>query len=223
MNPELITFKKFNDIALANALADLLEQHHIPYNIEESSLAFNPAFVNSELSKDYAVKIKGDDFTTVNKLLNDSETENINQVEKDYYLFDFADEELLDILAKADEWSAFDYQLARKILADRGIEVNDNILADLSKSRIEELKEPEPPQTSWVIIGYIFALGGGIIGLFVGWHLSTYKKTLPDGERVYGYNENDRKQGKWIFYLSIVVFAISIIYKIAPAFTGSGN
>jgi len=222
MEPELLTFKSFNDIVLANALTELLDQHDIPYNMEESSVAFNPAFVNNELSKEYAVKIKGKDFTRVNELLNDNETNDINQVEKDYYLFDFTDEELLDILAKADEWSSFDFQLARKVLTGRGVEINDKTLADLKRSRIEELKAPEPAQTSWVIIGYIFAFGGGIIGLFVGWHLSSYKKTLPDGERVYGYNENDRKQGKRIFYLSIVVFVASVIYKIAPAFTGNG-
>jgi hypothetical protein len=222
MEPELIAFKSFNDVALANALTELLDHHNILYEVKESSLTFNPSFVNNtELSKEYTVKIKSGDFTKVNQLLNDNETDDINHVEKDYYLFDFTNDELLDILAKADEWSSFDYQLARKILTERGVDVNDKTLSDLTKNRIEELKAPEPAQTSWVITGYIFAIAGGLLGLFIGWHLSSYKKTLPDGERVYGYNDNDRKQGKRIFYLSIVVFVICIIYKLAPAFTNS--
>ncbi len=60
-----------------------------------------------------------------------------------------------------------------------------------------------------------------IIGLFIGWHLMSYKKTLPDGERVYGYNETDRKHAKRIFYIGIVVLVICIIYKIVPCFEES--
>lgn len=222
MQPDLITFKTFNDVALANVLTELLAQHDIPYHVEENSTLFNSAFISNELTKEYEVKIRSQDFIRVNELLKEQETDDINQVGEDYYLFDFTDKELLEILAKADEWSSFDYQLARKILTDRGVEINDKTLENLTKSRIEELRKIEPAQNSWVIAGYVFALGGGIIGLFVGWHLSSYKKTLPDGEMVYVYSEKDREHGKWIFYLSIVVFVISVIYKITPAFTKSG-
>ena len=219
MQPDLITFQTFNDPALADELTTLLEQHHIPHEVEESQISFNPAFVNSELSKDYAVKIRAVDFELVNRLLNDSERTNVDQADPDHYLFGFSNDELIDVLAKADEWSPFDYQLARKILTERGVEINDQELSGLHKSRIEALKEPEAPQTTWIVIGYIFALAGGLLGLFIGWHLSSFKKTLPDGERVYGYNENDRKQGKRIFYLSLVMLVLAIVFKISPAFS----
>lgn len=220
MKPNLITFKTFNDVVLANELTDLLQQHNIEYDVEEQELSFNPTFVNSELSKEYAVKINSEDFNRVNQLLNDNEIDNINRVDKDYYLFDFTDNELIDVLAKADEWSPFDYQLARKILTERCVTLNEQILSNLNNKRIEELRIPEPAQNVWILVGYVFAIAGGLLGLFIGWHLSSYKKTLPDGKQVYGYNENDRKHGKRIFLLSIIVFAISVIYKVAPAFSG---
>jgi len=217
MQPDLITFQTFNDPALAGELTALLEQHHIPHEVEESQFSFNPAFVNSELSKDYIVKIRAVDFELVNRLLNDSERTNIEQADPDHYLFGFSNDELIDILAKADEWSPFDYQLARKILTERGVEINDQELSGLHKSRLEDLKKPDPPQTTWIILGYIFAIAGGLLGIFIGWHLSSFKKTLPDGERVYGYSDNDRKHGKRIFYLSIVFFIIGIIFKFSSA------
>jgi hypothetical protein len=219
MEPVLILFKRFNDLALANALTAVLDEHGIEYTIEESGASFDPAFRRNELSTEYSVKIKAEDFELVDQLLKDNEIENIKNADKDHYLYGFTDEELMDILAKADEWSAFDYQLARKILTERGVAINEKMLADLKNDRIEELKAPEPSQKTWIIVGYLFALAGGILGIFIGWHLATYKKTLPDGEKVYGYNENDRQQGKWIFYIAIGVFVISIIYKIAPAFS----
>jgi len=215
MEPDFITYQRFNDIALANNLADILQRHNIIYTIEEESLTFNPTFVlNNELSNEYAVKIKSDDFEQVNQLLVEEETTNIDEVEADYYLFKFTNDELIDLLTKADEWSAFDYLLAQKILTERGIAINDKYLAELKEKRIEELKEPETPQTTWIVVGYMAAFLGGILGIFIGWHLLSSKKTLPNGEKVYDYNEHDRKQGRNIFYLSIIIFAIAVVIKV---------
>jgi hypothetical protein len=220
MESELIQYKHFNDAALASALVDVLEEGGIEYDVKESSAVFDPAFRSSDLTVEYSVKIKPEDFERANQLLNDKEKENIGHADKDHYLFGFTDAELTDVLAKADEWSPFDYQLARKILLDRGVTINEKILTDLRTERMEELRATDPPQNVWIIVGYIFALAGGVLGIFIGWHLSTYKKILPDGEQVYGYNENDRKQGSRIFYISIAVFVLAIIYRISPAFKG---
>jgi hypothetical protein len=225
MNPELITYQKFNDPALAEELAEQLEQHGIPYEIEEQSLTFNITFVlNDPLQKEYAVKIKSEDFEKVNQLLKDDESKNIEAVDKDYYLYGFTNDELMEVITKADEWSAFDVVLARKLLGGKGVDIGDATISTINEKRIEELKKPEASQLTWVIVGYMIALSGIIlpffvsaIGLFIGWHLSSYKKTLPDGERVYGYNETDRIHGKRIFYLGIIVFVLSlgfVIYKV---------
>jgi hypothetical protein len=215
MEPDFITYQRFNDIALANNLADILQRHNITYTIEEESLTFNPTFVlNNELANEYAVKIKSEDFEQVNQLLVEEETTNIDEVEADYYLFKFTNDELIDLITKADEWSAFDYLLAQKILTERGITINDKYLAELKEKRIEELKEPETPQTTWIVVGYMAAFLGGILGIFIGWHLLSSKKTLPNGEKVYDYNEHDRKHGRNIFYLSIIIFAIAVVIKV---------
>lgn len=215
MQPHFITFKKFNDAALAFALTNLFEENGIEYYTEEVSLSFDPSFArNRELAIEYQVKISPDDFTRATALLNKSEAEDIKQVSKDYYLFTFTNEELMEILEKADEWSSFDHQLARKLLAERGVDISDDTLAGINQKREAELRVPEPPQSGWIIVGYICALAGGILGLFIGWHLTSHKKTLPDGEQVYEYKENDRKHGRNILYLSIIAFVVSVVYKL---------
>jgi hypothetical protein len=213
MNNELITYKKFNDLALANDLAETLQKYSITYRIEEESTLFNPSFYADELSKDYAVKINAEDFITVNSILKTEERENINTVDKDHYLYDFTNAELIDLISKPDEWSPFDYQLATKLLNERGVEINDKRLAELSDKRLEELKKPESPQT-WITLGYLLAFLGGILGIFIGWHLANYKKTLPNGEIIYGYTESDRSHGKRIFYLSIVILIVMAVFRI---------
>ncbi len=217
MEPEFITYQKFNDVALANALAELLEANNVKYFLEEEAPTFNPAFSYAD-TKEYILKVQPDDFEQVNNLLKKNANENIGEVESDYYLLSFTNQELLDVISKADEWNAFDVQLARRLLAERGDVISDEQLADIEKRRIEELKVAEPSQSSWLIVGYIFALAGGVLGFFIGWHIWTYQKTLPNGEMVYIYSENDRKQGKIIFYLSFVGLAIAFFYKLLPLF-----
>jgi hypothetical protein len=213
MNEELITYKKFNDLALANDLAETLQKHNINYRVEEESTLFNPSFYTDELAKDYAVKINADDFITVNGILKAEEKERINTVNSDHYLYDFTDVELMDLISKPDEWSPFDCQLATKILNERGVDVNDEKLAELNEKRLEELKKPESTQT-WITFGYLFALLGGVLGVFIGWHLANYKKTLPNGEVIYGYTQPDRAHGKRIFYLSIIILIVVSIFRI---------
>jgi hypothetical protein len=214
MSEEMITYKKFNDIALANELAEVLEQHHINYRVEEESTLFDPTFYADETAKDYAVKISADDFIQVNEILKSAEAQGVETADTDHYLYDFTNEELTDLVSKPDEWSEFDNLLAVKILKERGVNITDQTLKQLNSNRIEQLKQPEPSQSTWIILGYLFALLGGVLGAFIGWHLSTSKKTLPNGEQVYSYAEADRANGKRIFYLSIVVLIAVVIVRI---------
>jgi hypothetical protein len=64
----------------------------------------------------------------------------------------------------------------------------------------------------WVIIGYVFSLFGGLIGMFIGSVLMNAKKLLPGGEVVYVFNESSRKHGKIILYLGIAVLILSIFF-----------
>lgn len=215
MEPTFLTFQQFNDPVLAEELVDLLAENHIAYETEEEQVVVNPlTAINNELTMVYRVRVNADDFSRVNQLLKERDDQYIDNVEKDYYLFDFTNDELTEILEKDDEWSSFDYELAKKILHERGISIDDRKLAVMKEARLEELRMPDRSYNTWLIIGYISAFLGGVLGLFIGWHLAWHKKTLPDGERVYAYNENDRKHGKIIFYISLVCFVSSIGFRI---------
>ena len=219
MEQQFTTYKRFDDIVLADDLAEQLTKHDIEYVIEEQSSGFDPSMVMSNSVKEYAVKIMSTDFERVNELLKEDETADVEEIGDDYYLFAFTDEELTDVITKADEWNAFDVVLARKLLAQRGKVLSDEAIADINDKRIEDLKAPEPSQGFWIVLGYMAACLGGVIGIFIGWHLYTFKKTLPNGEKVLGYNEDDRKQGKRIFYFSILVSVLVLAYKLTAVFS----
>ncbi len=213
MNNEYAIFRKFPTIADAKEMELLLNNHDIETIIADNIPPVDVTFSGSTLLNEYEIQIKQEDFKKAEEILQENAGDILEQVEKDYYLFDFADEELYEILLKSDEWSAFDYTLAQRILEDRGKTIDKSLLNSLKNQRLEDLAKPEGNQKSWIIGGYIFAILGGLLGLIIGYSIWTSKKTLPNGEKVFSYSEEDRNQGKYIFYIGLIVFPLSIIIK----------
>lgn len=84
-------------------------------------------------------------------------------------------------------------------------------MEELSQKRIDDLRKPEKGNTYWLIFGFISAVLGGILGIFIGWFHSTFKKTDPKGQRVYVYDYPTRKTGQQIFWIGIISLIIWVI------------
>lgn len=214
MKEEFITFERFNDKKSAEEFGKLITEKNIEFVLEDNSLSFDPTFANNSFGKEFCIKLKKTDFDKVDKILTEKSENEINQIDKDYYLLSFTDQELIDVISKSDEWNKFDVSLAKKLLKERGKEVTEEQITEIKKQRIIELSKPEESQNIYIIIGYVCALLGGLLGIFIGWHLLTYKKTLPNGNRIYAYSENDRKQGNRIVILSGIFIVVWILYRI---------
>jgi hypothetical protein len=207
-------FKRFNDNEQAIELAEEFRKNGIECQLINDSPAVDITFTgNSTFQKETQLLIRQSDFEKANKIQEDQADEILLNINKDHYLFEFTNEELHEILEKPDEWNPIDYKLAQKLLKERGQEVNENLLKSLKQERINELSKPEKGQGSWIIIGYIFSLLGGFLGILIGWFLWTLMKTLPTGEKIYLYSENDRKHGKRIFIIGMIVFPVALIIK----------
>ena len=77
--------------------------------------------------------------------------------------------------------------------------------------KIEKLSQPEKSQTFWVIIGYLSAFMGGLFGLLIGYHLLTHKKVLPNGDKIFDYNEKDRKHGERILIIGVLILVFGVL------------
>lgn len=202
-NSQFVTFQKFNLKEDAVELASLLRENGIEYRIEDSSSGLDSNFGNTELTKDYLIKLQKEDFEKADALLLQVSSNLVETIDKDHYLYDFTNEELKEIIIKKDEWSHLDFLLAQKILKERNHEILPEEIEKHRKQRLEDLAKPEEHQGTWIYIGYFFAFLGGFLGIFIGWYLKTHRKTLPNGERVFNYSESDRKQGNRILILSL--------------------
>ncbi|KIQ19933.1 hypothetical protein RT99_14550 [Flavobacterium sp. MEB061] len=214
MIENFIAFRNFPTLNQAKDLEVLLNQNNIKTVLGDNIPPVDVTFSGSTLQNQYEIKIDPSDFEKAEAVL-EKDTENLlDMIDKDYYLLSYTNEELYEILLNSDEWNVFDYKLAQKLLTDRGKTIDPEMLASLKKERLKILAKPEENQKPWIIAGYIFALLGGGIGIVIGYSLWRSKKTLPNGERIYSYNAEDRKNGLRIFLISIIIFPISFILSL---------
>lgn len=200
---DFIVYQTFTNQEEASDLVDLLKENTIDYKVESSSGAFNPSFV---FTPEISVLISPLNVRLVDSLF-------VSQAPSDHYLFAFSDDELKGIIEKKDEWSSFDYQLAQKILSDKGILLDENTMKEIENQRIEELRQPEESQKSWIIIGYALILIGALPGIFIGYSIWKGTKTLPNGEKIHRFSESDRQHGKWITWISTALFIPFFIWR----------
>lgn len=202
MENEFLVFQQFSDAAVADAVASVLKQNGIEFLLSNNHKILDPAYTNNALTVDMSLQIKKDDFIKARTCLEEFYKTQADNVESDYYLFSFTDEELMDLVASADEWGYLDYQLALKILKDRGKEITPGVIDLLKSRRIKELEKPEHVPVYVLYLGYISAILGGLFGFVIGLAIAYHKKTLPNGQRIYAYRQQDRDHGTRMILLS---------------------
>jgi len=202
---ELVTYRKYKSEEEASALLELLKLDNIEYSIENIASAVDITFTGGTgLEDKIAIKLQSSDFEKVDSLLNQVAVESFDLVDEDHYLFDFTDDELLEVLENYNEWSKTDYVLAQDLLKKRGKGVSDEKVQALKEKKIAALSKAEKGHKGWLIFGFISAVLGGFLGIFIGYHHFKFKKSIPTGERVYAYDAETRKTGLRIFYIGMI-------------------
>jgi hypothetical protein len=209
---ELVTYRKYKTEEEAIELIDLLKSNDIDCHVENISSSFDITFTGGTgLEDKIAIKLKTSDFEKADNLLHRIASENIDLVDKDHYLFDFSDDELFEILENYNEWGKTDYVLAQKLLKERGKDISDEQVQELKNKKNTELRQPEKGHKGWLIFGFISAVLGGLLGIFIGYHHFKFKKSIPTGEKVYAYDAETRKTGLRIFYVGMIAFILWLI------------
>ena len=227
MSEEFLAFHSFSDEDTAKDFAEDLEKAGIDFKIESVRTVLDSALMGDAASPVFTIKLRPADFEKAHAALGDYYKKLTRDVDKDYYLFGFTNEELFEIIAKPDEWGYFDNQLAQKILSDRGQKIDTATMTRLKENRMTELAKPEKDDWGIITLGYVFlVLGvvflfvqagfaytpyGFVIALFIGTLLAYNKKVLPDGSKVFSFSANGRKQGKVIILGAVLLLCISVL------------
>lgn len=209
---EFVTYRKYKTREEADAIIDLLQSNDMEYQIEDIAPAVDITFTGgTELEDKLAIKLKPADFDRVAELLDKIADDSVELLDQDHYLLRFSESELFEILERYDEWSETDYALAKIILESKGRKISKEDIKELKTKRITELSQPEKGHKGWLIFGYISAVLGGFLGIFIGYHHFKFKKSVPTGDRVYAYDAMTRKTGLQIFYIGIIAVVFWIL------------
>ena len=214
MSQNYTTFKKYPDVTEAKSLQQYLIENGIECLFIDNSPRMGSSFSGGDLLKEYEIQLKPDDFERATELLEKRAEGFLDEIPEDYYLLTFTDEELHDVIVKKDEWSEFDYLLAKHLLAQKGKTIDHAQVKQLQDKRIAELAKPEADKKGLIITGYILSLLGGFFGIITGYVLYTSHKTLPNGASVPTYSKGDRAHGKIMMVLGIVVLVSVGLIKI---------
>jgi hypothetical protein len=211
MDEKYLTFRKFNSILEVEEILDILKQNEISFELEDNSQITPSIIVGETSAADFRLKLKAADFEKGDRIINSFVENSIGTIEDDYYLLSFSDDELLEVINKRDEWSHYDYNVAKIELKKRGLEINEKLENAIRQTRLNELKHKEKGSVIWIVFGYLSAFLGGLLGIVIGFNFWKSKLTLPTGERVPVYNEETRTNGMYITILGIFMFTFYTI------------
>jgi hypothetical protein len=96
---ELLVYKRFYEQEIAKGLTEVLAQNGIEFELTEDKESLDSLYGDKQFSKQYFVKIKGDDFRKVDSILHNLSEKELETVDKDHYLYGFTDEELFEIVS----------------------------------------------------------------------------------------------------------------------------
>tara|TARA_B110000467_G_C18300798_1_gene471235 strand:- start:801 stop:1556 length:756 start_codon:yes stop_codon:yes gene_type:complete len=165
-------FKLFQTLHVKEEILDLnelLNKKGIETKLVNSSLGITGGAeaLGASSVVTYALHIKDDDFKIANKLLEEEAIKQVDSISKDHYLYGFTDEELYDILQNQNEWNHLDYALAKKILKERGKEINTEDLKQIIDERETKLRNKSESPNYVIFIGYTSAIGIPLLGIFI--------------------------------------------------------
>lgn len=191
-------------------LEELLKENNLKYFIQES---------NDIADKKYLLQISSDDFPIVDKLCETLVNIDLKTLPEDYYLFEYKDEELIEILLNRSEWSEFDYVIAKKILSERNVNLDEypvysnlrnNIKFD--SGDVEFIEESFTKEN--LVMSYFLALLFGPYCLVRYFVIITARERLEDGSLAFKYDRNLRNNAMAICFIGLIsTLAWLVIFK----------
>jgi len=229
---QLHTFQEFENADDAQHMALLLQEHNIPSRVEKYNPLLDQNFIGKQYNEYVQLKLAPGDFERARQILIDATEIDMNTVDRHYMLFGLKNDELTDILAKPDEWGAYNYKLAQLILKERGVEISSSKTTELQQEHIAELSKQKSLDGTWIVLCYVFsfiALLAGIasrmsaltavyaismfpciVGIIVGWTVMRSMKTLPNGDRIITYDARSRMHARIIFFFSLFALVFNV-------------
>lgn len=209
-------YRNFPSQEHVQAVTEILDEHDVPYEVLENTRENELVFLASgTVEMQFCLRARPEDFVRINELIDVEMEVSLNEVEEDHYLRSFSSDELIEVVMKPEEWSVFDFKVAGLLLNERGVEVSEEFLNTVRAKGHKAMYNKETYPTIWIVLGYVSAFLGGLLGIAIGLSLVFMTKKLPNGDIIHRFTEAQRKQGKFIVALGFIML---IAYTLLRAF-----
>ncbi len=210
---EFIVFKRFRNQQEAAATIQILQNNHVLYEYDGfTDDRYFQIEIGAASSKGCFIKILPSSFEKARKLLLNEAQNAIKDIPEDYYLYAFSAKELVEVIQKPQDWSELDYELAKYLLAEQGIEISAEQEYDILVQRDKE--RTTPISASWQMIVIGFLLIPLLYGAVIGWEIATAEKVLSNGQKIPVYNEQSRIIGKVLVAAPLLIIFVSIFMMV---------
>ena len=125
------------------------------------------------------------------------------------------DDELMQMVYEFDQWDpamlqAVENELAKRKILPLDVQERKEALISNEASLMGEAKQAS---NVGIIVGWLTCLG--LLGIFIGYHYAFSKTRSKYGTKVYfEYNQQSRNNGKALFYTSLTLISLEIIYSL---------
>lgn len=212
-------YRDFFDLDSAKAFGQLLKSKGIYFSMEYPQTLIDSTFVGKPILPVAIIKIRTTDFEKVNQLLF-AEVDKLTENDLEAHILNtYESEDLQSVVSGQEEWTIEEVYVAQKILAWRGVELQDVSLDELKERSVEKVKKGK--EASWlsvlayalfVTIGHYLNIVLPVAGLGMGYYLAYGKKTDLTGKKHFLYQPASRDKGKIILYGGLVYIALLVWY-----------
>jgi hypothetical protein len=203
---DLVELFRSQDPGALKQVVTLLDGAGISYHLIADEGGFDLTSIGSDERAETVINIEASKFEAARKVLEADALE--TDLPKDHHLLHSSDEELIDVVTHASEWSAFDTAHARKLLRERGVDISK--LEEARVARIQQLQNGQAAPKWLILLGWIFAILGGLIGIAIASSLTSTKVKGPDGEFL-KYDQASRETGAKILKVGIAVALLALV------------
>ena len=203
---EFKTFMSLTDSSVAEEMIQILKVNKIAFKIQDTSKDFDATLANNTAQDSILIMLNPNDFDKASRIMDENMQFNINEIDSLHPLFSFTIDELKDVVKNYDEWHPLDVKLAKHLLKNESITVEDSEIIDKQLQKEIKSQQPEKSNSLTLIMGYGFCIMGGLAGIGIAIFLLTGKRTMTDGSKKYIYSKSDRVHGVYMLIAGTAVF-----------------
>ncbi|RYD37654.1 MAG: hypothetical protein EOP87_03080 [Verrucomicrobiaceae bacterium] len=211
MSAPLVELQRCRDSASVEDLVRILEAAGIPHRLGTDAACVDVSSIGTGSEAQVIVSVRQADFEAAREAMERDSLE--VDLPDDHYLRTFTDEEIEEIVAKPDEWSAFDVAHARRLMKQRGIVPArvEALREEYQQEKLRRLRAGVRASTRLLLLGWCATLLGGLLGFVIGFSLCYSTEKTPEGE-VPTYDAWSREMGKCMLLISCLTSILTFIW-----------